>query len=124
MIEYNEKAKSLIPLTESTFMIILSLLQPRHGYEIMQVASRLSGGRVKIGPGTLYGALNVLVKQGLIERRGERETEGERRKIYGLTPLGDEVVRLECSRLENLASAARAALEGSAEKIEENQDVR
>ncbi|MCX6559229.1 MAG: PadR family transcriptional regulator [Candidatus Aminicenantes bacterium] len=105
-------------------MIILALLQPRHGYEIMQVASRLSGGRVKIGPGTLYGALNVLVKQGLIERRGEMELEGERRKIYGLTPLGGRTVRLECARLENLAAAARAALEGFAEKSEENQIAR
>ena len=66
MIEYNEKAKSLIPLTESTFMIILSLLQPRHGYEVMQVASRLSGGRVKIGPGTLYGAITRLEERGCV----------------------------------------------------------
>lgn len=124
MTEYDEKAKSLIPLTESTFMIILALLQPRHGYEIMQVASRLSGDRVKIGPGTLYGALNVLVKQGLIERRGEMELEGERRKIYGLTPLGNEVVRLECARLENLAAAARAALDGAEDSNKEKSDVR
>ena len=120
MAENDKKAHNLIPLTETTFLILLALLDPRHGYEIMQVASRLSGGRVKIGPGTLYGALNVLVKQGLIERRGEREMEGERRKIYGLTPLGDKVARIECARLEKLAAAARAALAGSEDKHEEN----
>jgi len=92
------------------FLILLSLLESRHGYGIMQDAVRLSQGRVKIGPGTLYGALNVLVKQGLIERRDEQESEGERRKIYGLTPLGAAVVRIECDRLENLAASARLAL--------------
>ena len=45
------------------------------------------------------------------------ESEGERRKIYGLTPLGEEVVRLECARLEDLARAARAALDGAAKAI-------
>lgn len=110
MKESKEKASNMIPLTETTFLTLLALIKPCHGYEIMQASSRLSGGRVKIGPGTLYGALNVLVKQGLIERHGEMETEGERRKIYGLTPLGDEVLRQECARLEGLAAAARGIL--------------
>jgi len=124
MTDNNREAGQLIPLTESTFLILLALIEPRHGYGIMQVASVLSAGRVKMGPGTLYGALNVLVKQGLIERRGEMESEGERRKIYGLTGLGNEVVRLESGRLAQLAGAARAALDGTLDKIEENDDVR
>lgn len=123
MDEIKDRAKGLIPLTETTFLTLLALLKPCHGYEIMQVSSHLSGGRVKIGPGTLYGALNVLVKQGLIERHGEMEMEGERRKIYGLTGLGAEVIRLECARLENLAAAARAALDGTAVGIKESHDV-
>jgi len=123
MDEIREKANSLIPLTETTFLTLLALIKPCHGYEIMQASSRLSGWRIKIGPGTLYGALNVLVKQGLIERHGEMETEGERRKIYGLTPLGDEVLRQECARLEGLAAAARSALDGIAKANRENADV-
>lgn len=124
MDEIKERANGLIPLTETTFLTLLALIKPCHGYEIMQASSRLSGGRVKIGPGTLYGALNVLVKQGLIERHGEMETEGERRKIYGLTPLGDEVLRQECARLESLAAAARSALDGNSDGIKESNHVR
>jgi DNA-binding PadR family transcriptional regulator len=124
MNETEDRADELIPLTETTFLTLLALLKPCHGYEIMQVSSRLSGGRVKIGPGTLYGALNVLAKQGLIERRGEMEAEGERRKIYGLTPLGEEVVRRECARLEGLAAAARAALDGTGLARKEIDDAR
>jgi DNA-binding PadR family transcriptional regulator len=120
MSEKEIKAASFIPLTESTFLILLSLLEPKHGYGIMQDAARISEGRVKIGPGTLYGALNSLAKQGLIERRGEQEAEGERRKIYGLTPLGAEVIWLEYGRLEKLASAARLALDEKAKSREEN----
>lgn len=124
MTDFIENATKIIPLTETTFLILLALLEPRHGYGIMQVAAQLSGGRVKIGPGTLYGALNVLVKQGLIERRGEMESEGERRKIYGLTALGDAVVRIESERLASLAEAARKALAGTANVNKEDQDVR
>jgi DNA-binding PadR family transcriptional regulator len=124
MSEKNENAEKIIPLTETTFLILLALLEPRHGYGIMQVAALLSEGRVKIGPGTLYGALNVLVKQGLIERRGEMETEGERRKIYGLTALGEAVVRLESERLALLAEAARKALSSIDHKNKESHDVR
>ena len=124
MTEIIEKTNHFIPLTETTFLILLALLEPRHGYGIMQVAAQLSGGRVKIGPGTLYGAINVLVKQGLIERRGEMESEGERRKIYALTALGDGVVRLESERLASLAEAARKALADIAGPNKENSDVR
>jgi DNA-binding PadR family transcriptional regulator len=124
MTDLIENAKKVIPLTETTFLILLALLEPRHGYGIMQVAAQLSGGRVKIGPGTLYGALTVLVKQGLIERRGEMESEGERRKIYGLTALGGEVVRLESERLASLAEAARKALSSIDHKNKESHDVR
>ncbi len=128
MNEIKVEAAKWIPLTESTFLTLIALLEPRHGYEIMQVSARLSDGRVKIGPGTLYGALNILLKQGLIERRGEMESEGERRKVYGLTPLGKDVVRLECARLESLAAAGRAALgpesHSSSDARKENADVR
>ena len=58
-------AESLV-LTESTYYILLSLVVPRHGYGIMQQAEQLSGGRVRLAPGTLYGALNALCEKGWI----------------------------------------------------------
>jgi DNA-binding PadR family transcriptional regulator len=113
--ELDRKLKKILPLTETTFYILISLIRPRHGYGIMQNVSRISGEEVKLGPGTLYGALNTLLKQGLIERLGELEGEegGDRRKIYGLTEFGRRAVALECRRLETLAGHARAAMKGN-----------
>lgn len=113
--EMDGKLRKILPLTETTFYILISLIQPRHGYGIMQKVARISGDEVKIGPGTLYGALNTLLKQGLIERLGELEGEegGERRKIYGLTAFGRRAVDAECRRLETLAGHARAAIMGT-----------
>jgi len=113
--EMDGKLRKILPLTETTFYILISLLRPRHGYGIMQNVAGISGDEVKLGPGTLYGALNTLLKQELIARRGELEGEegGERRKIYGLTGLGRRAVAVECRRLEILAGHARAAMKGS-----------
>jgi DNA-binding PadR family transcriptional regulator len=107
MGELEDKARRFLPLTEATFYVLVSLVAPRHGYGIMQNVASVSENRVKLGPGTLYGALTNLVKQGVIERAGEQELEGERRKIYALTTLGKTVVRLECERLEILARIGR-----------------
>ena len=107
MIDLTESANHLLPLTEPTFLILASLAKPRHGYGIMQDAEQMSGGRVRLGPGTLYGALNNLLKQKLIERVEEGESGEERRKAYRLTPLGRRVVELECERLTGLAKLAK-----------------
>jgi len=107
--ELEDKARRCLPLTEATFYILVSLVEPRHGYGIMQNVADLSGNHVKLGPGTLYGALTNLVKQGMIARAGEQELEGERRKIYALTKLGIAVVRLEGERLGALARIGREA---------------
>lgn len=85
-----------LPLTESTFYILLSLIEPLHGYGVMQKVEDLSEGTVKIGPGTLYGAFQALEKEALITKVGEEE----RRKIYVLTPKGREVLREQVSRLK------------------------
>ena len=106
------QALRLLPLTESTYFILLALLTPRHGYGIMQYAAAISGDRIKIGPGTLYGALNTLLKLKLIERVGERGAEDERRKVYGLTGTGRRAVILETERLGRLASIGRRVLDG------------
>jgi len=104
------RAQSLLPLSEATYLILLALTEPMHGYGIMQTVSANSENAVKLGPGTLYGALNNLLHQGLIERAGDSDAGNERRKLYALTPLGRATVRLECDRLEAMAQIGRRML--------------
>lgn len=87
-------------LTEAVFYILLSLDTPLHGYGIMQNVERLSGGRVRLAAGTLYGALATLTERGWIVSLGE-ESEG-RKKEYQITPEGREAVRAELQRLHEL----------------------
>jgi DNA-binding PadR family transcriptional regulator len=108
--EQLELARKLLPLSEATFLILAALRQPRHGYGIMQ-ATATAEGQPRLGPGTLYGALNNLLKQRLIQRAGD-EASAERRKLYALTPLGLATAQLECERLEALARIGRQFLSG------------
>jgi DNA-binding PadR family transcriptional regulator len=85
-----------LPLTESTYYILLALIVPLHGYGVMQKVEALSQGMVKIGPGTLYGAFQALEKEALIVKVGEEE----RRKIYVLTARGKKVLKTQITRLE------------------------
>ena len=88
-------------LTESTYYILLSLYEPRHGYGIMQRAQELSGGRIRLAAGTLYGALNAMVDKGWITL-----LPGEgRKKDYCLTPLGLEALKKELARLRELVAS-------------------
>lgn len=97
-----------LPLTESTYYTLLALAEPLHGYGIMQKVEILSEGMVKIGPGTLYGALQMLEKEALIAKMGEEE----RRKIYAITEKGQQVLQQHIRRLAvMLRSAAVAGLE-------------
>jgi DNA-binding PadR family transcriptional regulator len=92
-----------LPLTETTYYILLALNQPRHGYAIMQYAADLSGGRIKLGPGTLYGAITKLLKERIIAPLpASGENNQERRKVYQLTNLGREVLWAEFSRLQEM----------------------
>lgn len=86
-----------IPLTEATYYILLSMIEPIHGYKLMQNVEEMTEGKVKLGPGTLYGATSKLVKDGLIE---QVLTEEERRKSYKLTLLGRQILKLEYERLK------------------------
>lgn len=97
-----------IALTEAVFYILLSLHEPLHGYGIMQEAARMSGGRVKLAAGTLYGALNTLCDRGWIE--AVPGTEGARQKKYRITPLGQQMARQELARLEELVQNGREIL--------------
>lgn len=98
------------PLTETTYLILVALAEPRHGYGVMQVVKAASEGMVNLGPGTLYGALTKMLEQGWIERAGESELGGERRKTYVLTSKGRELVEKESERLQALASMGRQLL--------------
>jgi len=88
-------------LTEATYYILLSLVQPRHGYGIMQRAEALSGGRVRLAAGTLYGALNTLCDKGWILQLPA--PDDSRRKDYKLTELGLKILKNEVARLRELA---------------------
>ena len=88
-------------LTEATYYILLSLVRPRHGYGIMQLTEELSGGRVHLAAGTLYGALNALSTKGWIIQLPS--DEDSRRKEYRLMEKGLQVLRVEVKRLRELA---------------------
>jgi DNA-binding PadR family transcriptional regulator len=89
-----------IALTEGVYYILLALQEPMHGYAITQFIKEISGERVELGPGTLYGALKSLVEKEWIELLGG--DSGSRRKEYQITALGNEVLHLEMKRLEEL----------------------
>jgi DNA-binding PadR family transcriptional regulator len=99
-----------LPLTPAVFHILLALAQgERHGYAIMQQVEARTGGIIPMGPGTLYGSIKRMVAAGLIESAGERQEDGERRRLYALTKLGRAVLRAEAERLRDLVSAAEAS---------------
>ena len=88
------------PMTEAMYYILLALLKPGHGYGMMQRIKELSGGRLLMGPGTLYGVLSRMSREGLIVLTGE---EG-RRKTYAITDAGKSALLLEYSRLKRLVA--------------------
>ncbi len=83
-----------LPLTESTSYIMLALTEPLHGYAIMQKVEAMSEGTVKVGAGTMYGALSTLEKEGLIVKVDEQD----RRKLYILTDKGRQALRVQIQR--------------------------
>jgi len=106
--------ESYLPLSESTYLILLSLGQgPRHGYLILKDVASLSGGRVQLSTGTLYSALKRLLADGWICRAGEDSpgepdaaTPGRRRRYYQLTDPGRRLLDAEITRLRSLLAAA------------------
>ena len=90
-------------LTEVTFYILLSLYTPKHGYAVMQFIEEKTGGRLSLGAGTLYGALNSLQDKKWIEPYGDSEG---RKKEYHITAQGKEIAEKELARLNELVSIA------------------
>ena len=95
------------PLQEPTFLILAALAeQPMHGYGVIQEVAALSDGRVKLRPGTLYGALDRLVDQGLVTTDREEIVDGRLRRYYRLSEDGAGVLEAEAERLASNAKAA------------------
>jgi len=100
--------KKYIPMTEATFYILISLNEPLHGYGIMQNVEELSQGRVKLGPGTLYGALGKLEKEDLIQKYDTGSND--RRKSYLITDLGKKITTMEFERMKVLVSCSESII--------------
>lgn len=94
------------PLTESLYYILLSLLTPNYGYGIMENINTLTNGRIKMGAGTLYGAINILLDKDYIVLYKE-EKESRKRKEYIITEKGKKALDKEVIRLEELISNGR-----------------
>lgn len=87
-----------VPMTETGFYILFCLQQERHGYSITQKVKDLTEGQLSISPGTMYGTLAKMEKDGLIAFVREEE----KRKLYSITELGKQILELEIQRIERL----------------------
>jgi DNA-binding PadR family transcriptional regulator len=105
------KSKTTAPLTPAVLHILLALsTKERHGYGIMKQAQADSQGKVKMGPGTLYGSIRRMIEAGLIcESDSKRDPEmgDERRVYYAISALGQEALATELQRYRNVLTVAR-----------------
>jgi DNA-binding PadR family transcriptional regulator len=103
--------EDLLPLPPATFHILIALSDgERHGYAIKKDVARRSGGKVQLGPGTLYGSIKKMLDDGLIEESAERpefHLDDERRRYYRLTSFGRRVAAAEVERMRALVRQAR-----------------
>jgi DNA-binding PadR family transcriptional regulator len=112
MAKAKRSPESFLPLAASAFQILLSLAdEERHGYGIMKEVEARTEGKVRLGPGILYGNIKRMLQEGLIERSEERpdpELDDERRVYYRLSGFGQRVALAETERLAQLISMARS----------------
>jgi DNA-binding PadR family transcriptional regulator len=104
--------EALLPLTPAVLHILLALADgQKHGYAIMQEVEARTEGTVRMGPGTLYGSIQRMLKDGLIvearDRAAPPEAGEERRRYYRLTGFGQRVLQAEAQRLERLVQLAQ-----------------
>ena len=97
--------KVYVPMTETGFYILLCLRTEMHGYSIVRRVEELTDGEIRLSPGTMYGSLSKMEKDGLI--RFVREED--KRKVYVITELGSEVLDLEMKRIDRLYRTMREA---------------
>ena len=105
---------AMLPLTPAVLAILLALAgSEKHGYAIMKEAALPEGGGVRMGPGTLYGSLDRMMRSGLVEETGF--TDDERRRYYRITRFGLEVFNAELARLKSMVRAVtrKTSPEGS-----------
>ncbi len=88
-----------IPLTETMFLVLLTMLEENYGYKVSQEVEEITNGRIVLGPGTLYGAINNLNKKGCIELVNK---DDRGKKVYIATDIVRELVSLEINRMKNL----------------------
>lgn len=89
------------PLTEAIYYILLAVRKPNHGYGIIQDINEMTVGRVTLGPGTLYGAINSMLAKGWISLYSE-DKESRKKKEYLITDIGNKVFQDEVKRLNEL----------------------
>lgn len=95
----NDKLKRVyVPMTETAFYILFHLQKERHGYDITQKTKEVTAGQVVISPGTMYGTLSKMEKDGLIALVREED----KRKFYRITETGREILDIELARIERL----------------------
>lgn len=96
-----------LPLTETVYYVLLALMEPAHGYAIMQKVEELSGGQVRLAAGTMYGAIENLQKKHLIM---SQPSDDPRRKMYTITKLGKKVLYADYQRMQSMISTAESIL--------------
>jgi DNA-binding PadR family transcriptional regulator len=108
----HQTTSDLIPLSPAFFHILLSLGEgERHGYALKREISRRTDGKLKLGPGVLYGSINKMLELGLIEESDDRpdpHLDDERRRYYRITKYGRQVAQAEAARMRELARLAAA----------------
>ena len=98
--------KVYVPMTETGFYILFCLRTPNHGYGIVQMVEKMTDGEIRLAPGTMYGSLSKMEKDGLIRFVNEED----KRKIYVITELGTQVLQLELKRIRRLYKTAQEAM--------------
>jgi DNA-binding PadR family transcriptional regulator len=110
----NHPVDQFLPLSLPHFHMLLSLSEgERHGYALKRAILQRTDGKLNLGSGALYGSINKMLEQGLIEESDERpdpHLDDERRRYYRITPLGLKVVEAEAIRLRDLVRLAEANL--------------
>jgi len=106
----NKETTENIALTEAVYYVLLSVIEPMHGYGIMKNVSALSNNRVDLAPGTLYGAIETMLKKNWIFALPEEKNS--RKKEYQITKMGKIVLYIEIQRLRELIDNGEKIMEG------------
>ena len=101
-------------LTETTFLVLLAVYKPNHGYGIMQFIEKETNGRVVLGAGTLYGAINTLVKKEWIAPLNDESDN--KKKEYLITNIGKQKAEEELQRMEQVLQLASTVIKGDRNK--------